>query len=587
MNQKEKLKELPDDLSTLFQGILTRDRANMKGTLLCVQWVLFSRKPLTREELYYAILHGANEKEAKSWAADYVTIEIMDAFILSCSKGLVQFSGETAQFIHETVRDFLLRDNGMKLITSEAAQLTQGAAHDTLKSCCLNCISSTLKIIWGTGRPVRFDNLDRLRGTYDSIVESSRKNYSNSKTLYKTPFLHYSLIHLLNHANAAEAGGVSQESFIKTFQLRSWVYLRKVFLELGTFSSLRSTLLYTLAEEDLGSLIMAMLHADPHIDANSGIPGSPIRKALRERHYDALIGLLALTWSNNVGGFDADCPTEPEIDHLLRTYFYAGPSILGPSILEGFFQWGNEMDMLTLLRSGRFSMDGNILTEMCCSPLSAAVERGYEQLVQFLLFQEDLDVNLRDDDKGLPPLSRAARNGRLEIARLLVEDERINVNLECKDLGKSPLSYAAEEGFFDVVELLLSQPGIKVKISDKNGRSPIFHAAKKGHSDVVQLLLDNPGNDPIAKDKYGYTALAYATRHGHEDVVKKFLEYGQVQDDSKTRDPGKTPLWIAYWLKRHFIAQLLRASRMTNIVNIVTGLQDANENAKAHNVTNL
>ncbi|CEF78682.1 unnamed protein product [Fusarium graminearum] len=263
MNQKEKLKELPDHLSTLFEGILTRDRENMKGTLLCIQWVLFSRKPLTREELYYAILHGANEKETRSWAADYVTIEIMDAFILTCSKGLVQFSGETAQFIHETVRDFLIHDNGMQLIASDATKSIKGAAHDTLKSCCLNCISSTLKIIWGSGRPVRFDNLDRLRGIYDSIVESGRKNYSKSKPLYKTPFLHYALFHLLHHANAAEAGGVSQVSFIQAFQLRSWVYLRKVFLELGTFNSLRSTFLYTLAEEGLGSLIMAMLHADP------------------------------------------------------------------------------------------------------------------------------------------------------------------------------------------------------------------------------------------------------------------------------------------------------------------------------------
>ncbi|KAM0539542.1 hypothetical protein ACHAO7_012078, partial [Fusarium culmorum] len=587
MNQKQKLQELPSDLSTLFKGILTRDLENMNGTLLCVQWVLFSRKPLTREELYYAILHGANEEEAKSWTTYYVSIEIMDAFILTCSKGLVQFSGETAQFIHETVRDFLLRDNGMQLLASDAARSTQGAAHDTLKSCCLNCISSTLKIIWGSGRPVRFDNLDRLHGIYDSIVESGRKNYSNSKPLYKTPFLHYSLIHLLNHANAAEAGGVSQESFIKTFQLRPWVYLRKVFLDLGTFNSLRSTFLYTLAEEDLGSLIMAMLHADPRIDVDSGIPGSPIRKALRKRHYDALIGLLALTWSNDVGGFDADCPTEPEINHLLRTYYYAGPSIQGPSILEGFFQWGDEMDMLTLLRSGRFSMDGNVLNEMRCSPLSAAVERGYEQLVQFLLFQEDLDVNLRDDDKGLPPLSRAARNGRLEIARLLVEDERTNINLECRDIGKSPLSYAAEEGFINVVKLLLSKPGIKVKISDNNGRSAMFHAAKKGHSDIVQLLLHTPGNDPIAKDNHGYTALACATLHGHEDVVRTFLEYGQIQDDSKIRDPSKTPLWIAYRSNLHSIAQLLRANPMTGIVDIVTGLQDANENAKAHNVTNL
>ncbi|KAH6993794.1 ankyrin repeat-containing domain protein [Fusarium venenatum] len=115
----------------------------------------------------------------------------------------------------------------------------------------------------------------------------------------------------------------------------------------------------------------------------------------------------------------------------------------------------------------------------------------------------------------------------------------------------------------------------------------MFHAARKGHGDIVQLLLRTPGNDPIAEDKHGYTALAYATLHGYEDVVRILLEYDHVQDDSKAGDPGKTPLSIAYQFGHHSIAQLLRTYPMTNIVDIVTGSREADNDANAHNVTSL
>ncbi|KAM0378853.1 hypothetical protein ACHAPY_006573 [Fusarium culmorum] len=432
MNQKEKLKELPDHLSTLFEGILTRDRENMKGTLLCIQWVLFSRKPLTREELYYAILHGANEKETRSWAADYVTIEIMDAFILTCSKGLVQFSGETAQFIHETVRDFLIHDNGMQLIASDATKSIQGAAHDTLKSCCLNCISSTLKVIWGSGRPVRFDNLDRLRGIYDSIVESGRKNYSNSKPLYKTPFLHYALFHLLHHANAAEAGGVSQVSFIQAFQLRSWVYLRKVFLELGTFNSLRSTFLYTLAEEDLGSLIMAMLHAD--------LGKTPLWIAYRFKRHSIVQMLRANTMTSIV-------------------------------------------DIVTGLQDANENAKAHNVTNLWW-----AAWKGNHLLVEELLRHEDVELNFRDAEKGRTPLWCAAEEGHEAVVKLFLERQGVDVESKDTEYGQTPLCVAARFGHREVVRLMLASNRVALGSQDLQGQTAWTWAIIRQDDAMMEML---------------------------------------------------------------------------------------------------
>jgi hypothetical protein len=50
------LQEIPTKLNELFRDILTRDGQNMENLLLCIQWLLYAKRPLRREELYFAIL---------------------------------------------------------------------------------------------------------------------------------------------------------------------------------------------------------------------------------------------------------------------------------------------------------------------------------------------------------------------------------------------------------------------------------------------------------------------------------------------------------------------------------------------------
>ncbi|KAI2464765.1 hypothetical protein F4781DRAFT_411720 [Annulohypoxylon bovei var. microspora] len=55
---EKRLCDIPDDLHDLIHDILTRDHDNTHGLLLCIQWVLFARRPLTPKELYFAIMSG-------------------------------------------------------------------------------------------------------------------------------------------------------------------------------------------------------------------------------------------------------------------------------------------------------------------------------------------------------------------------------------------------------------------------------------------------------------------------------------------------------------------------------------------------
>ncbi|KAH7346057.1 hypothetical protein BKA66DRAFT_379441, partial [Pyrenochaeta sp. MPI-SDFR-AT-0127] len=253
---ERRLQDIPDDLGQLFRGIMTRDDQNMESMRLCIKWILFAKRPLTREELYFAIYSGTDSEEAGSWNSEDLTTEDMDAFILSCSKGLAELTQSrkpTVQFIHETIRDFLLKDKGMQYIQETSTQSLVGSGHNSLKECCVNYVSSAQKSL-SRNPPVD----TRSRGTAYTPQRTSPP---------KPPFIGYALLHIFYHANAAQENGVSQESFFKEFSVQHWINLTKMFADPGTIqtSNLRSgsvrnyspnlSMLSILAQENLASLI--------------------------------------------------------------------------------------------------------------------------------------------------------------------------------------------------------------------------------------------------------------------------------------------------------------------------------------------
>ncbi|KAF4946805.1 hypothetical protein FSARC_14115 [Fusarium sarcochroum] len=556
---KARLQEIPDDLSEIFEGILTRDFENMKIMRLCVQWTLFAKTPLKREELYFAILSGLDRAEAESLMPERISTEVMDAFILSCSKGLTQIVGGTVQFIHETVRDFLLHGNGMQHIQESPIQSFQGSSHEALKQCCLNQISSTIDILMERHPPVDLEDIDTLREIYGSMIEWGQKRYrdlhNEQPTFYLSyRFTEYALSHVLSHANFAEAGGVSQASFLQSFRVLTWTYLRRVILYEGKSDLLDLNLLYILATRDLGSLVEAILRVDPDFDIEGESHCSPLRTALRKGHYDALTGLLA----SNHSEFSAmRRPNSSEIGHLSRAYrYFQHKDESTTPLLQFFFRWGEETDVLTLLRSGKFSLNGNISQEVGCSPLSMAAERGYNKVVKFLLARQEVDPNLQDCLR-FTPVSKAAREGRVETARLFVRDMRVDVNLKCL-CGRSPLSYAAEKGHQDVVELLLVRQDVEVNSRDDKGRTPLFYAAAYGCQGIVTLLMEAPNADIISKDNNCHTALAYAVRNGHEGIVRQLLDSEEVEINCYDVESEQTALYFAMKYQYTSIENLLR-----------------------------
>ena len=204
---QKRLSEIPNELNALFKDILTRDSRNLPDLLLCVQWMLFAIKPLTPKELHSAVLAGSEDTTLILPHKDYITLKDIERFILDVSKGLAQATKSkesTVQFIHESVRDFFLREGGLIQLWPELGYQIQGISHDQLKICCWRYINAT--------KATRREKRD------SELAESFRKYL-----YHDYPFLDYTTRYLLHHADCAEAKGVSQEDFINQFDLKLWI----------------------------------------------------------------------------------------------------------------------------------------------------------------------------------------------------------------------------------------------------------------------------------------------------------------------------------------------------------------------------
>ncbi|PCG96752.1 Hypothetical protein PENO1_066850 [Penicillium occitanis (nom. inval.)] len=144
---KRRLDEIPAGLHELFVDILTRDCNNVDEMVLCIQFILFAKRPLSPKELQVALLTGFDDQLQDPFNAAEATEDVLRKFILDVSKGLAEITkseAPTVQFIHESVRDFLLKEGGInKLLTGE--ENIEGQSHAKITRVCLQQLKADLK----------------------------------------------------------------------------------------------------------------------------------------------------------------------------------------------------------------------------------------------------------------------------------------------------------------------------------------------------------------------------------------------------------------------------------------------------------
>ncbi|KAH8893731.1 hypothetical protein GQ53DRAFT_599418, partial [Thozetella sp. PMI_491] len=267
----KKLKSIPGDLHKLFRDMLRRDSHNKNDLLLCIQWVLFASRPLKPEELYYAILSGTEPDDLGIWDREAVPDDDIRKFILNASKGLADITKSkipTAQFIHESVRDFLLKENGLQELWPELQGQLEGKSNDRLKDCCLAYLQL---------KGNRYGDMTYRLPQATSSEAAKRRQDADMDY----PFLWYATDNILVHANTAASLGVDQHDFIDQFPRPLWIHFNNTFKKFQVrHHSTEATLLYILAEFNAPSLIAACPDHHKYWDIEKERYGTPILAAL-------------------------------------------------------------------------------------------------------------------------------------------------------------------------------------------------------------------------------------------------------------------------------------------------------------------
>jgi len=512
---RKRLAEIPSGLSELFKDMLQRDsEEDVEALQLCILWILYAKHPLAPEEYYHALWSGLSLKElADSEIPDVAGPDAHDAierYVISSSKGIAEITKSqhpTVQFIHESVRDFLIKDKGLYEMWPELGLEGEGSSHEKLKHCCETYL-----------------NQHSVREAVSGLT-SYGGPLQDQPRLARYPFLEYACQQVLYHADMA-ADTFPQDAFLAEFPLQVWIRASNVFEKYRSQTHSQDTdILHLLAEGGFSKLIHIRLSKDPRTEIVGGRYGYPLFAALINDRKDAVAALLGLT-STVRDGFDI-----PEHEYMRGYWTYSNRTPL---------YWAAEHGLTgvvrLLLQQGASvnEEDGEGLTA-----LSRASSWGREA-VPTLLIENGADVNKRSGKYGSTPLFEALDHGHKELARFLIE-KGADVNVSGNS-GRTLLSLALSGGHEALAKLIIERGADVNKRGAKSGCTPLFEALSNGHGALARLLLEK-GADVNAGGNPDPPLLSIASGNGYGVVAK--LLVGKGADVNASDGSGQTPLSLA------------------------------------------
>ncbi|KAF1951903.1 HET-domain-containing protein [Byssothecium circinans] len=367
---RRRLQEIPGDLHKLFRDILTRDSHNRDELVLCIQLVLFAKQPLSPEQLYFAVLSGF--EPVSKWDPDEVTKDAIKLSILDSSKGLAEITtskNQTVQFIHESVRDFLLKEDSLSDLWPNLRSNLQGQSHEQLTQCCLAYMSK--------------DVFTALRIPEKLPKASSQEAADLRKSANDWfPFLEYAVQNVLYHADLAEGSGISQGNCILSFPLPLWIKLDNLFEKHEVRRHTEDmSLLYVLGERNMPALIRAHPSAVSCLEVGKERYGPPLFAALATRSGQALQAFLdALSKDRRPGSYLHDIQAhyyEDRVDPKLRRDFQFSKQ---QSVLSHLAGLGDRVIVKLLLETGKIDID--VRDKNRQTTLLQAAENGHEGIIR-------------------------------------------------------------------------------------------------------------------------------------------------------------------------------------------------------------
>lgn len=532
---REHLRSIPPRLNDLFDMILDRDKDHLQELQLCLECILFAARPLKAQELYFAVQFGCERECSGYWDQDDVNLETMQIFVRTSSKGLAEVTRNKAsevQFIHESVRDYLLGKHGRKWFGIPDDLMGRG--HEALTQCCVAQIRAPISQHVNIPDPL----------PNESMEAELRENLK-----LKFPFLQYAISHVFHHANTSQTNQTDQHHFLTHFPLQDWVCLKNAFVRyVGQRYTKSVTLLYILAEHDSADLISIHPGRKTCFEAEDQRYGAPALAAIVRGNWEAVWAFAK--------AYTEDAPPESPMHTLCGQHQQNQSPVksahkfisLRIEPMYHYLTLGTEAIVFAFLLSTP-GLGVNVDIGHYRTPLFLAAEKGHTAVVALLLARGAY-IDLLDD-QGQTPLWYAAKNGHEGVMELLLEK---GANIDFQDhLGWTALWHALESENHVSIRLLL-QKGADVESRDLSNRTPLCYFAGSGNEAAVKLLLE-AGANIESHEKNCFTALWHALRSGNEVSAELLLKNGA---NVESRDAnGWTPLSWAAELGTGTIVRLL------------------------------
>lgn len=528
---RERLKEIPPKLSELFQMILSRDGDNLKQLQLCLNWVLFASRALKPQELYFAIQFGFDKECSGFWDQADLDLDDMKAFVRSSSKGLAEVTRNKAcevQFIHESVRDFLLGKYGDQW--SGTSDNIKGHGHLVLTHCCIAQINASIS---------------QQVGIPDPLPPVSQAAELRKTINLRFPFLKYSVHNVLHHSNLAQRNAIDQGHFLSEFPLQRWITLNNALeqYDIRRYTDSVSPL-YIFGEKDLADLILIHPQRKLCFQIEAERCGAPILAALANESHQAVQIFLKVQAEN-------ESPTSPlrrlreqqEQQKNKRTKFARDFTFRRrKGILYDLIDHDAEAVALAFVLNSQNRGEPVKLSNVPdLELLSLAIKRRHEALAKFLL-ERSSHVDQKNSESLDKPLRLAAGGGSEVLVNLLL-DRGANIQ-PTRQGSETPLENAVNGGHVAIVKLLLEK-GADIKSKDQDGQTPLHQAALQGHSDVIDLLLEK-GADIDSRDENGRTPLSLAASNYIFGTASASLLIESGANIELSDNEGRTPLsWAA------------------------------------------
>ncbi|KAJ4289061.1 hypothetical protein N0V90_011403 [Kalmusia sp. IMI 367209] len=634
---RRKLQELPRDLHTLFRDILTRDTDNIPDLVLCIQWVLFAKVPLSPEELYFAVLSGVEPSVVTEWDPEQLSVDDMCRYLLNCSKGLTEVTkskNAKVQFIHESVRDFLLKEDGLASIISHSGTNFHAQSHDTLRKCCLGY----MHIVTNKEKELYHDDLERSEDP--------------QKIAELWPFMWHAVQNIISYADLAQGGGIDQSAFLETFPLVCFIEYSNTFEKhaIRKYQTKNNvSLLYILAERNAAHLCNIMECVPSYLQIEKQRYGPPLLAALANDSKDVVKVFLqaelthqefpaplkelyeeylqSTEWQNIGITKSFVFRVKKSIDsHLAEACGIYLPTFLLETgrldinskesnphmLLAGAVAQKAEAVVRVIVK--RINVDGSSLRawSIFTPPLRLAMENRNDNIVKMLLkvtpFQEELYHTLLQSaaetgyaivvkilldrymiEPGFSDWSvetafiKAIRNDQKTIVELMLQPCYTIANQIERKLMRLVLLSDKSNGRLitldveSIFETTLAHKGVDINYRDVSGQTLLHKMAKDSeYNNLAERVLREAAINPDLKDHSGRTPLSVAAEESNDVMVEMLLQTKRVEIDSSDF-AGRTPLfWALMNLRGVRLGQWEKSAQATRVVELLleTGKSD-------------